>query len=278
MSSLYTEPCSNHDTTTEVPPSSNGSNGAAVGRDRRGRFVRGNPGGPGNPFGRKVAALRAALIDCITPQDLQRVMGVLLLEAVNGSIPAARLLLAYTVGKPAAPADPDRVEIDEWQLLKQTVAPQNDVAQTFQSVPVELASKLANATLPVLADEMGDQLAARLSVPVPGSEKRVSDDENTLDEDQLEADWLDNELMKDKAMAAAPSPTGANGPKTPSPTGANGQAAPSPAGANGQGVKATTVGAAEIAPPPVQPPSAAPAPVSLATMRRLASLSRHAHT
>jgi hypothetical protein len=82
--------------------------------------VRGNPGGPGNSFGRKVAALRAALIDCITPQDIQRVMAALLLEAANGNVAAARLLLAYTVGKPA---DPDLVDVGEWQLLRQTVAP-----------------------------------------------------------------------------------------------------------------------------------------------------------
>src|SRR5271156_2135787 len=197
MSSQCTEPCDNHD--AEAPPSSNGSNGAAENRDRRGRFVRGNAGGPGNPFGRKVAALRAARIDCVTPQDIQRVMAALLLEAASGNVPAARLLLAYTVGKPADSANPDRVEIDEWQLLRQTVAPQDDVVQTFQSVPVELASTLANATLPVLADEMGDQLAARLSVPVPGAEKRVPDDEDMSDEDDLEADWLDDELMKDEA-------------------------------------------------------------------------------
>src|ERR1700677_961113 len=98
MFSQCTEPRDTHDTTTEVPPSGNGSNGAAEGRDRRGRFARGNPGGPGNPFGRKVAALRAALIDCITPQDIQRVMTALLLEAATGNVPAARLLLAYTVG------------------------------------------------------------------------------------------------------------------------------------------------------------------------------------
>jgi len=41
MSSQCTEPCDNHD--AEAPPSSNGSNGAAENRDRRGRFVRGKP-------------------------------------------------------------------------------------------------------------------------------------------------------------------------------------------------------------------------------------------
>ena len=53
-----------------APPSPNDGNGAPGstdaraggqgqdGRDTRGRFVRGNAGGPGNPFARQVAAMR----------------------------------------------------------------------------------------------------------------------------------------------------------------------------------------------------------------------------
>ena len=39
-------------------------------RDARGRFARGNGGGPGNPFARQSAALRQALLNAVTPQDL----------------------------------------------------------------------------------------------------------------------------------------------------------------------------------------------------------------
>ena len=37
-----------------------------IGRDVQGRFRPGNPGGPGNPFARKVAALRKALLDSVS--------------------------------------------------------------------------------------------------------------------------------------------------------------------------------------------------------------------
>ena len=37
-----------------------------VGRDVHGRFTKANPGGPGNPFARKVAALRKALLDSVS--------------------------------------------------------------------------------------------------------------------------------------------------------------------------------------------------------------------
>ncbi len=59
-----------------VAPSSHGDNGEAGqsapstngdnGRDSCGRFAKGNDGGPGNPFARKAAALRAALFNKIT--------------------------------------------------------------------------------------------------------------------------------------------------------------------------------------------------------------------
>src|SRR5437660_2256427 len=48
-------PTSNHSTTEPQPI-----------RDALGRFTKGNPGGPGNPFARKVAALRMALINFVT--------------------------------------------------------------------------------------------------------------------------------------------------------------------------------------------------------------------
>jgi hypothetical protein len=47
--------------------------GRGTGRDAKGRFVKGNRGGPGNPFGRLVGAFRTALLTTITEEDIQRV-------------------------------------------------------------------------------------------------------------------------------------------------------------------------------------------------------------
>ena len=44
---------------------------AEVGRDAKGKFTAGNPGGPGNPYARQVAALRAHLLKSITAEDLE---------------------------------------------------------------------------------------------------------------------------------------------------------------------------------------------------------------
>jgi hypothetical protein len=254
-------------------PSVNGTNGDAAGRDRHGRFAKGNSGGPGNPFGRQVAAFRTALVAAVTAEDIQRVMAALLEQAVKGNVGAARLFLAYTVGKPAGPADPDRVDVEEWQLVQQTVARPQEVERTFTRMPVQLASKIANAALPVMADELGEQLATRLKKPVqargPHNEAAPSTNGPAAAAPPVVAAacGADGE--------ATPSADGANAPDAPSPTGFNGPDAPSPTGSNGPDAPAPATSLAELA--RALAAAAEPAPSAIgaqdpATIRRLARL------
>src|SRR4051794_20508754 len=100
---------------TEPTPSPAGN-----GRDSSGRFCKGNKGGPGNPFARRVAALRKALLDTVTEDDLRAVAASLVEQARAGDLAAARLLLAYTIGRPAEPVDPDTLDHQEWDLFRQS--------------------------------------------------------------------------------------------------------------------------------------------------------------
>jgi hypothetical protein len=79
------------------------------GRDEKGRFTKGNKGGPGNPFAGSVAKLRKAALAVISEDDMQSVFRVLLLRAQGGHLPAMKLLFAYTIGLPAQTVDPDEV-------------------------------------------------------------------------------------------------------------------------------------------------------------------------
>ena len=68
------------------PGSGAGAEGGSAGdgtrgRDGQGRFAKGNKGGPGNPFARRVAALRQAVLDCVTEQDLADVVTAMLARA-----------------------------------------------------------------------------------------------------------------------------------------------------------------------------------------------------
>src|SRR5436309_2435241 len=85
------------------------------GRDSNGRFAQGNKGGPGNPFSRLVAALRQALLEEVTREDLLAIARKLKQMALEGDKGAARLLYSYTLGRPAPTVEPDRLDIEEFQ-------------------------------------------------------------------------------------------------------------------------------------------------------------------
>ena len=77
-----------HENGTVSSGRANGKPHAASGRDANGRFVKGNPGGPGNPFARKVTALRKALINFVTVDDMKHVAFILKEKAMAGDLVA----------------------------------------------------------------------------------------------------------------------------------------------------------------------------------------------
>lgn len=92
-------------------PSPNGSNGET--RDARGRFGRGNSGGPGNPYARRVAALRTALANSVSPEALTEMAQALVERAKSGDVAAAKLVLGYLIGAPLPAIDPDHLDSHE---------------------------------------------------------------------------------------------------------------------------------------------------------------------
>ena len=96
-----------------ITPSTNGDNGLPEVRDAKGRFVPGNPGGPGNPQARNVAAWRGALASAVSAEDIAEVTGKLIEEAKAGEPWAVRELLDRCLGKPHVQidlqADPERM-------------------------------------------------------------------------------------------------------------------------------------------------------------------------
>src|SRR5262245_34944986 len=102
-----------------------GANGARAGeaankdRDSHGRFAKGNRGGVGNPFARQVAGFRAAILQATTHEDIKAITKKLIEMAREGNLAAAKLLLAYTCGRPEQTPDPDRLDLEEWNLFKE---------------------------------------------------------------------------------------------------------------------------------------------------------------
>jgi hypothetical protein len=124
-------------------PASNGSAGnEQSGRAANGRFAPGNPGGPGNPFARKVAELRRAMVNSITDEDVKEIARVLKEKAKEGNAAAIKLLFQYALGKQGAATDPDRVHLDDWQLLREESRMPAEMAGIVDGLPVELATKM----------------------------------------------------------------------------------------------------------------------------------------
>jgi hypothetical protein len=132
------------------------------GRDARGRFAAGNTCGGGNPFARRVAGLRAALLETVTEQDVREIAYVLLLNAKAGDLPSIKLLFAYTLGKPQPFVNPDRLAIDEMQALCESAVAPEVVASLAQRLPVEFALGLARLSLDAAAANHGALLGEML--------------------------------------------------------------------------------------------------------------------
>jgi hypothetical protein len=81
-------------------PSPNGGNG----RDARGRFALGNPGGPGNPHNRRMARFRAAMLRTVTVADVEAVVRMLVDKAKGGDLDAAKMLFDRVLGPVPRPA------------------------------------------------------------------------------------------------------------------------------------------------------------------------------
>lgn len=101
---------------SNATPSPNGSNG---------RFSKGNAGGPGNPYARRVARLRGLLLDAVTDDDLKAIVAAMVEKAKGGDLNAAREVLTRTLGKPADAPDPDRLEVDGMGIDLDTIVTGN---------------------------------------------------------------------------------------------------------------------------------------------------------
>jgi hypothetical protein len=77
--------------------------------------VAGNKAGRGNPFTRRLAAMRQVILDTIDATKLRQLVEALHAQALAGDVAAARTLLAYVVGKPSSAVDPDLLDRDEWK-------------------------------------------------------------------------------------------------------------------------------------------------------------------
>jgi hypothetical protein len=123
--------------TATAPPHEN-----TTGRDHDGRFTKGNPGGPGNPFASQVARFKKVLLETLTDEDMQAITRKLIELAKDGDLHAIKLLLAYTLGKPG------QAFLSEMMAVE----PPHRAPQSAAGSPVALAP--VTAPVPGLAPDL----------------------------------------------------------------------------------------------------------------------------
>ncbi len=113
---------------------------------------------PGNPFARRVAALRQALVEAISPADLAAIARVMRDKALSGDVAAAKFVASYTVGKPTPAPDPDRLDAEEWKNFKETTPMAKEMPHVALAPDPKLPLRQVRICRPLLAYTYGRQI------------------------------------------------------------------------------------------------------------------------
>ena len=79
---------------------------------------------------------------CISDEDMVDLYRVLYDKAMQGDVSAAKLVLAYKIGKPAPCPDPDAIDRDEWDHYQQDAIEPQEMKQVLTSLPTPSAMTL----------------------------------------------------------------------------------------------------------------------------------------
>jgi hypothetical protein len=147
------------------------------GRDGRGRFVKGNSEGRGNPFARRVAGMREAMLGAVSEADVQEICKKLVEKAREGDVAAAKLVLVYVVGHPRPAEEPDRMDEQEWRQRVANTVREGECEAVTEGMTVRTGNLLGEAVTPAVQE----QALARLR---EGLAAREDEEEREEDEDE----------------------------------------------------------------------------------------------
>lgn len=148
-------------------------------RDTAGRFMPGNPGGPGNPYARQVAAVRLAMLEAVPPERMMRIVDKMAALAEAGNVQAAKLVFTFVVGKPQPAPNPDRMDADEWNVYRETVPMKPEAAAVISSGVPEQHLNYVRLCRPLIS-QMANEQAAQIFLQDPAeleAQKEREDDE-----------------------------------------------------------------------------------------------------
>jgi hypothetical protein len=163
-------------------------------RDAQGRFIGGNPGGPGNPFARQVAEMRRALLSCVTYEEMRIIGGQLVVKAKMGDLAAIKLLFQYVIGKPTDSVNPDTLDLQEMEQYQQGMTPEQmqELMTGRRQEPGELV-ELVRMLLPVFAEQFKNAVADSLQGKPPSDQVAEDFDDEPEDSELEEEEFAEED-------------------------------------------------------------------------------------
>jgi hypothetical protein len=243
---------------TGADAATSAANSPPPGRDGRGRFTKGNGGGPGNPFARHTAALRKAFCEAVREEDIKQMVEVVKLKALGGDLAACKLLLSYCVGRPAPAVEPDTLDEQEYRVYQRQAHMHETMPDVLASITPDVCCRVVRTSRPGIVHAMCGQIADVLDaghMPGEGPDDDAEPQEQTGDSCR-ETSPPPSAIGTDGESAR----TQARPPRQP---GARRPAAPGRAGSHPRGVGDPCAGAPgddrAAAPGPAQPARRPPA-------------------
>ena len=99
--------------------------------------------------------------DTVSGDDVEAILSKMVELAKQGDVPAARLVLQYTLGRPVPSAHPDRLDRDEVEAF-QANAMRQDAFSLVESTPVEPVLEAVRELSPARGDRFKDGLLANI--------------------------------------------------------------------------------------------------------------------
>src|SRR5262249_19435907 len=112
-------------------------------------------------------ALRRTLLSRITPERMEKLADRLYELAERGNVQAIKLILSYTVGKPAETVNPDDLDVEEWQHWKGTSGMMHDLPGMLMCIMPETLRKHGRQFRPEAREDLRQQMCHALKHPEP---------------------------------------------------------------------------------------------------------------
>jgi hypothetical protein len=118
------------------------STSAAMGRGAGGRFARGNKGGPGNHFLRRIGELRRTVLNFAAQDDMEHAASVLRELAMGGDLAAIKLLFQYLLGQPTQTVEMDWPDAPKGPNVPETSRPPDGATKVGEGSQAQMVHEM----------------------------------------------------------------------------------------------------------------------------------------